>query len=289
MLSPEVLTELMRRTQASEEILRAAWPSLSVESKLQILTKMQNDLYYGVPSWLLPIVASDPAPVVRYWGLRESDLTQIADNRAGALYRADDDTLEACRLARADTHPLVSALVNRKSGFSEPDAPGARLARLMWVRHPLGLEGLRNHLDALEAAIESGSPTDRELAGIVSEMLRSSQFAARYLADERSWDGWTHNSNLSEAKRLWMLSTKSGPFTAHQIVWCAPTRVEQRNILKDVVCHLPPGLIATLLGRREPEVRELEAAIRTNLAAFPEEIQKQISHNDKIRIEFDLD
>lgn len=44
MLSERVLDELVRRSAISEELCKALWPDLLVESKLQLLAALQADL-----------------------------------------------------------------------------------------------------------------------------------------------------------------------------------------------------------------------------------------------------
>ena len=70
MLSGDVLADLLKPSYLTEIVVVTAWPALSVESKLQILSEVQRGRLGATPDYMLPLIVSDPEPIVRYWGLR---------------------------------------------------------------------------------------------------------------------------------------------------------------------------------------------------------------------------
>ena len=73
MLSDQVLIELARNSPLREELITAAWPSLSTESRLEVIDAVVPPRERGsstVPDYLLDLALSDPAPIVRYWAAR---------------------------------------------------------------------------------------------------------------------------------------------------------------------------------------------------------------------------
>ena len=76
MLAPETLNELVRRDSGlTTSLTTAAWPSLSVESKLQVVQRVSEMNPGGeTPLWLVALALGDPNEIVRVWGLRWTTL-----------------------------------------------------------------------------------------------------------------------------------------------------------------------------------------------------------------------
>lgn len=69
MLSEEIFKEFSSNTAESQVMVRLAWPSLSTESKLQLINALQSRSLY-TPSWLADLAGSDPTPIVQFYSMR---------------------------------------------------------------------------------------------------------------------------------------------------------------------------------------------------------------------------
>lgn len=72
MLSERVLDELVRRSALSEELVKALWSDLAVESKLQVLAAHHADFSPSTPDWLADLALADNSPGVQYFALRHA-------------------------------------------------------------------------------------------------------------------------------------------------------------------------------------------------------------------------
>ena len=249
MLSGDVLADLLKPSYLTEIVVVTAWPALSVESKLQILSEMQRGRLGATPDYMLPLIVSDPEPIVRYWGLRAATLPRTEPDAYSSVptLTPSPAQIEATRIALADEYPLVCATVHRVIGFSDPSAPHAQLARLNLDTAPPRAIHAEQILGCdLEQAVTAKSVSDADLADVIYEFLQSEEFAERSKPDEMDEDGWTHFENVGQSKRLWMLATKSGPRTANCIAWYAPMRVECEDIIQEAFPKLPPTAAAAV-------------------------------------------
>lgn len=71
MLSETVLEQLARPAPMQQTLVETAWPSLTAESKLQLIQSIQGTgPSPSTPGWLVDLALADPAPIVRVWAAR---------------------------------------------------------------------------------------------------------------------------------------------------------------------------------------------------------------------------
>lgn len=114
MLSERVLDELVRRSALSEELCKAVWPDLLLESKLQLLAALQANLSPATPDWLVDLALTDKSPAVQYFALRHAYLrtkrTDVAESVKSFFQVSEEDVARHTK-AHAIEHPLVRAAV----------------------------------------------------------------------------------------------------------------------------------------------------------------------------------
>ena len=79
----EILDELLRESELRDDIIIFAWPSLLVESKLQIINAIQQRGFGGMLSdEIFELAGADSNPVVRFWACRFQQAAEIrSDNK----------------------------------------------------------------------------------------------------------------------------------------------------------------------------------------------------------------
>ena len=140
MLSERVLDELVRRSAVSEELVKALWQDLAVESKLQVLAAHHADFSPSTPDWLADLALADNSPGVQYFALRHAYLRTRREDVAEEMkqhFTATDEEVARHAKAHALEHPLVKAVV---AGFSTMSAKEhlrrfTQLERLVAVRN----------------------------------------------------------------------------------------------------------------------------------------------------------
>jgi hypothetical protein len=192
MLSSDVLEELLRPSLVRTHIIYTAWPSLSVESKLQIISALQNtDPQQTLHEDILRIALADEHAIVRYWAVRFERLKQPLPE---------------------EVNPVVKAMAAATDGFSQPDGPGAQFIRLFRARNGPAdryspMEGV---ISPIITAIETKSVSDEMLGEYLCEFLQSPWLRKEIKADEMSDDGWSHFQNVKQITRL-IYSKARGP------------------------------------------------------------------------------
>ena len=69
MLPDKVFAEFSSNTPESQLMVKLAWPSLSTESKLQLISALQTKNHY-TPTWMAELAAADQAPIVQFYAMR---------------------------------------------------------------------------------------------------------------------------------------------------------------------------------------------------------------------------
>lgn len=121
MLSERVLDELSWHSAVSEELCKALWPDLAVESKLQVLEAYQGDRLSPTPDWLTDLALEDGSPAIHYYALRHVHLKTQQENvpeDVKQFYLVTDDELARHAKAHALKHPLVKAALVKLNTFS---------------------------------------------------------------------------------------------------------------------------------------------------------------------------
>lgn len=125
MLTERILEELSRNTPRTPELVKLAWPSLSTESKIQIIDGLQQKvgLTY-TPSWLMHICIEDDSALVRYWAARKFQFCPALDGKflqtmSFFEFAPSTDDKELRDKAINGESELVRATVDRKIPSAE--------------------------------------------------------------------------------------------------------------------------------------------------------------------------
>lgn len=272
MLSESVLKDLASPTPLREHLVKTAWPSLSTEAKLQLIDAHRSD----VPPmfhYLYELAASDPQPIVRYWGLRHAHLPD--PDQPDEWTRQPE--LEAAKLARADSCELVRALeeINRKSGLlgTQLGELSSHTARLVAIRTD---KDFRFHslVEFLKETVEVGTIPAEELGECLWEFARSPSFR-RYDPDDRSPDWYGYMQEGEALETVWDIASKAEDSLAQLIAMFAPLRAQGRDIDVQSLAKLRGRALEKVLHRHpEPAAQRLRDHILANPEQFAEDTVK---------------
>jgi hypothetical protein len=146
-----------------EHLVREAWPSLSTESRLQIIEAMNTQPIGGYP-----------APIVRSWVSRLSYIKMPARDGAGGtfgfLYASTDEELRLYRQAKGDSCELVRVCAERgETLWYRTLADEPQFRRLAFLRSMSSPE-IADFFEWLDRAIDATVP-DVELTDCAKEFL----------------------------------------------------------------------------------------------------------------------
>ncbi|NKE68506.1 hypothetical protein RAMLITH_22050 [Ramlibacter sp. RBP-2] len=277
MLSERVLDELVRRSALSEELCKALWPDLLVESKLQLLAALQADLSPSTPDWLVDLALEDKSPVVQYFALRHAYLrtkrTDIAESVRSFFVVSDEDVARHAR-AHAVEHPLVRAAVADFSsiGSKEYLRRFSQLERLVAVRNE-GMFSLGSLVEFLEEAVDKMD--DRELAAVAHEYFLRPD-AKRELQRGRLdyADGESAYYAGDGMKKGWQVVRKAGPVLANVLVSNLPTSLGLATIEAKELATMPERVLELLVhdSLERKEVADLHRMMRDEPSHVPPKV-----------------
>lgn len=277
MLSERVLDELVRRSALSEELCKAVWPDLLVESKLQLLAALQADLSPATPDWLVDLALTDKSPAVQYFALRHAYLrtkrTDVAESVKSFFEVSDEDVARHAK-AHAIEHPLVKAAVADLSsiGSKEYLRRFSQLERLAAVRNE-GMFSLGSLVDFLEEAVDNMD--DRELAAVAHEYFLRPD-AKRELQRGRLdfADGESAYYAGDGMKKGWQVVRKAGPVLANVLVANLPTSLGLATIEAKELATMPERVLELLVhdSLERKEVADLHRMMRDEPSRFPAKV-----------------
>lgn len=292
MLSEAVLAEIARPGPTQAMIVSAAWPSLSVESRLQVIAAIQGSgAIRSTPDWLLDLAMQDGAAIVRYWAarfayFREVGEVDFSDKSEQGLFKrkpADPKDLERASAARNDPEEIVRLSVDRP-GFVLSSVLTAmpQKQRLIAIRndsHP----SFSTFIDWICTAVDE-EVTDDDLAACASEFFAHPEVIAQMNQDDFS-DGMTAHIEGKALTHGWaLLKDKAGPRLTSQLVWRMPIRRGLGSISAEELSAMPARVITDLLRRRDDDVLlELAALIRKQPERFSPDVVKSLRQDDEER------
>ncbi|HQR20378.1 MAG TPA: hypothetical protein PKV98_05910 [Burkholderiaceae bacterium] len=268
MLSESVLKDLASPTPLREHLVKTAWSSLSTEAKLQLIDAHRAD--QSPPfHYLYELAASDPHPIVRYWGLRQSYLPN--PDQPETWHNPSE--LEAARRARSDPCPLVRACYEKAQATN---AIGIRLeelsshtARLVAIRTEDSLY-FHNFVKFLKTAVDAGTIPAVELGECMHEYAHGPAFR-KFDADERT-DDWYWEMSCDEAlETVWELASRTELPLAAQIAMYAPLRVSGSDVGVLQLAKLRGTAIEWVLCRAEEPASR---ALREYVLAHPDQFDE---------------
>lgn len=256
-------------TPFSEHLVRLAWPSLSAESKLQVVSEIQGiarGAHGFTPDWLAELALTDPHPIVRYWAARRASLAGDKSKALVAKIEADN-----CELVRAC--PRLGGFA--WSGAYEELDSASHIERLAFIRN-LNDPHLLRFVEWLERAVAAGT-SDRELSDCALEFFELPR-VKRYLT-ELPVDGHDAYSRGSGMRKGWELTKRAGPGLSIVLALNLPTKFGLDTMEAGELAQLPDDALESVFYRADEsaEANELLAMIQKTPEKFSEEIRKTVS------------
>lgn len=291
MLSDPVLVELVRESPLQKELLTAAWPSLTVESKLGVISVVAQSQRGSTPDFLLDLAQKDPSEIVRYWATRRKLFNRRSAEDCPARFEHLLPTPEdRARVERLDADP--SALV-RAAGRGHSD----------WIS---GLSGLvdRPQLERIVRLRNLDSPDTDGFAGFVERALNAGvpareigecmleYFAREDVFDEMNElhvDGFGELSKEMGWEKLWGLAASAPTPISYVIAHYAALSGKFWEIDQALLHALPDKFKAVVIGRIwESPVLEFVKTIRANPEKFSKEVVDAAQQHGQIIAEYGI-
>lgn len=275
MLSKQVLKELTRNTALQKEMVQAAWPSLSIESRLQVIERVQDNDSNGKLTWLLELCIDDPAPIVRYWSARRyrfpSGVETPAAGSLAAFLPTPTETEKCLReKALSDSSNLVRACVTEGPWDTDD-----QLSRLLFARNHASAQ----FIVGINASFEAGLTNDDALSECLGELLQKPAVLGdlQYNGEYAEGDIAYFQGKLVDAG--WSLVRKAGPKVRCQLAWVLPTYRGLGHICAEDLITLPEDVLGTLAFRPK-KTKEIVKALNL-IVSSPENFSESVVGNAK--------
>jgi hypothetical protein len=270
MLSEQVLDELTRNTALQQQMVVAAWPALSTESRLQVIEKVQRNDSQGTFTWLMELCIDDPAPIVRYWAARRYPFpsgveTPTPGSLASFMAPPPENEKLLREKALADSSPLVRACVT-EGPWSTDD----QLSRLLFARN----HSHAHFIVGMNKSFDSGLTDDDTLSDCLRELLESPkvQQELQYNGEYAEGDTAYYQGELLDAG--WSLVRKAGPKVRSQLAWVLPTYRGLGHIWAEDLVTLPDDVLSSLAFRPQ-KTKEIVKALNL-IVSSPEKFTESV-------------
>ncbi|MDB5823672.1 MAG: hypothetical protein JWR21_2376 [Herminiimonas sp.] len=287
MLDEQSLEFLARDAPLRQQVVELAWPSLTVESKLQIINAIQNGPFKTTPTWLMQMCMDESAPLVRYWAARfytfadEHDRVWPAHLSGLNLPPTPRWEKELRAKAAADSSELIRACVSKT-----PWDNNAQFERLVLARN----RGTLNWVHGLNKAFDDGF-SDEDLAESLHELLAKPE-VQRDLKSAVSYnDGPTAYYGGQLVIVGWALVAKAGPKLRRLLALSLPTHRGLARIAPSALAALPVDALETL-AFRATKSEEIVAALDLVLSSpekYGEATVKALEEKLAMRAEYASD
>lgn len=283
MLSENVLEELTRSSALQPDLVRLAWPSLSTESKLQLIQAIQAGLTPSTPDWLADLALKDLAPIVRFWAARYAYLPDsVPDNPLIPSIAPSEEDVGRWATVLADPEPLVSACAKCESSSWMPESliEQPQSLRILTIRR-LTYPDFSIFIDWLDQAI-TAAVADEELQECIHEFFAHPGLKEELELPETQQDPYGAYSREQALEKAWGLTKVAGLRTQRTLVFALPLQVGRHGRVKtEVLAGLPGPVIEALLFRAgasgDGPLSELRERISANPENYPPEAQKALS------------
>ena len=287
MLSEKVLEELVRKTPLSQYLITEAWPDLSTESKLQLVTAVSGTMD-SIPRWLSALALADAAPIVRYWASRwtfyssQEDFDRVGQG-AFRSYKPTAEDVAIWKRSKEDTSALVRATVDKGDTISYKTLSAAsQFERLVFIRNVMS-PSLEPFAEWLSEAIDAGI-SDDELGQVTEEFVSlpavRREFMRSKLDFDDGMDAWSAGKGIELA---WQVVKKAGPRAQAQLVYWLPTSMGLHTEKVENLAQVPVSVLKKF-PYRFVESKEIEAVIelvRNEPTRFPKEVVAALERGDE--------
>lgn len=292
MLPDLVLSELARRGPLQRMLVTAAWPSLTTESRLQVISVVQRQgVTRSTPDWLLDLAQTDPSEVVRYWAARayrfEETVLEFSPAEGSGVWPylskpASSEELARAAWARADSSELVRLSVEDLGMFADGKLNEmSHLQRLVSIRNASHLS-FCSFMEWLANSVEASFP-DQELCECAEEFFSRPDVAEDLRQVEFS-DGMTEYREGKAIELGWELLTgKVGRLLGSYLVMVLPVKRGLTIIEAEKLASLPEDFLSAAIWRRneDPVFADLANMVRDQPERFPPSVVKSLAIDDE--------
>jgi hypothetical protein len=260
-LSDSILMQLAKPSPLRERLIVAAWPSLSVETKLQVIDAASGPGFYSAPGYLVDLAQADSAEIVRYWATRKALLTRVQNPDEEGVFNVEATSREAQeRFARLDADPsdLVRAAEHASWIFATRLFQLPQLARLIHIRN-LKNPDTSAFSEFVEEALKELVSVDEIRDCIFEYFSREDVFEEMKVADR---DGYSEFSKRRGWENLWRIAATAPPKVAHVIAANAVLVGKNWQVKQELLRALPDDVRIVVIHRdEEPAVKLFESMI----------------------------
>lgn len=290
MLADSTLAELTKSAPSQEALVRLAWPSLDVASKLRVIELVQGfgEVSAATPSWLHDLAMQDEAGIVRYWSARafyfKHGPVQDPDPAKLVLFPTTAEDVARTEQAQADSEPLVRAATNRLVPFVKYEGLEklTSLERLQLIRESKD-SFLEPFVDWLTKCVDEDLLSDEELTTALLEFYKSRPFLETQKHIYQEWDGYYAFSSGKALEKAWALATRAGPMLGSTIAGTMPLRFKDGmgGVDDETLDKLPEQLQELLLYRyNEPAAVAFIERVRANPERYGPGIVERVHKRD---------
>ena len=291
MLSDAVIEELSRNAPLTEHLVRLAWPSLSTESKLQLIAAHHAGVSASTPDWLADLALADPAGIVQYWALRHAYLKTKPEGEPGPLARlitVTDSDVERYDNAHALPGPVVQAAVSKVSAFNQDEEliASSQLDRLVAIRNSSTFD-FASGTGWLLQALKAGVP-DEELAECAQELLRKPDTQKELQASPVDYDRGEDAYYAGKAMKTgWEVVKQAGPMLRARLYWSLPTKLGLGTMAVDELATMPERVLCWMMTASDPtaEVLQLQELVAKDPGRFSPTVIESFNRGRKDRDE----
>lgn len=301
MLQGKLLEYIVRRSPLQESLVRLAWPSLSTESRLQVVQAIQDSEVDGAaPQWLLELALDDAAAIVRFWAARNERFfddaakswpnwitEKMLDARLAASPMLNAYRQKASELrTKADADPewLVRACTRCGNAITFATLTAApQQNRLVFLR-TLEWPELSSFAEWLGEALASNVP-DEELNDCAQEFFAHPDVQRKLKRETWEFsDGAEAYFAGKGLKAAWDVVRKAGPKLCHTLAFYLPTSLGLTAVAADELATLPEDVVVRLIHRRidSKEIQDLIETVRNSPERFSESICDALRRADDI-------
>lgn len=306
MLSDSVLAELVRRSPLQQKLVTSAWPSLSTESRLQVVDAIQRGGGDpSTPSWLLDLAQTDSAEIVRYWAARFYLFSQRSESNTVAEQSGDggpnplaslnagngtrpEEPAEAARAhaARSDSSDLVRSSAERLGFFnvSETLIAAPQQQRLLAIRNGDQLR-FSGFIEWLDAGLKAGV-SDPDLYECAVEFFGRPDIASSLregqAGEELFYDGGVAYFEGKALERAWeLLIEGAGNWLGTFLSSVLPVKRGLTTIDATMLAGLPRRRLEAVLMRRNehPTFGALEDMVRSHPEKFAKSDAQELARS----------
>jgi hypothetical protein len=283
--------QFVRSSPLQRDLLKAAWPVLSVESKLQIIDALASQVGGTIPSDLADVALNDSSPIVRYWAARDYYFREPRigpDGKelvAAGFAQTPPEELQRTARARADECALVRAATSAQRGrfdLAEQLIGLPQLGRLVKIR-ALDYPDTDGFASFVEEAVSKGAASVDDVRDCIWEYFSRDDIWSE--CQTLDADGPAEFSKQRGWERLWTIAAKAPIRIAAPIASRAVLAGKYWEIKPEQLTALPDEVKRVVVGRADAPAEKLRESINASPDKHRKELVEAVSTYYKYQAE----